>query len=274
MNNKRTTILIISYDNNDVRSLNVNTHFIKHYKNYLKGLFLLCLVVILSIFSLIYYMHGINSENSVLSGRLVYMTGQIELIDSLKLHERMDIIRSNLIQINNYIQSRGVMKSNEGGEVADKDVSDLSKIPYFEEKSSMFLNSVQNIPLGVPHNGIISSEYGYRFNPFGGRGGEFHPGIDFKGQIGDSVFATADGIVQRNDWYGGYGNAVLIDHGNGLQTLFGHLSRVNVEPGQKVRAGELIGFLGTTGRSTGPHVHYEIRKSGIDIDPNPFIKLN
>lgn len=274
MDNKISTILIISCDENNVKSINVNTHFIKHYKKYLKGLFLLCFVVTLSIFSLIYYIHSLNSENSGLTSKLEYMTGQIDLIDSLKLHEKMDIIQSNLIQINNYLQSRGVMKSNEGGEVVEKDVSDFSKIPYFEEKSSMFLNSVQNIPLGVPHYGIISSGYGYRFNPFGGRSGEFHPGIDFKGQIGDSVFATADGIVQRNDWYGGYGNAVVIDHGNGLATLFGHLSRVNVQPGQEVKAGQLIGFLGTTGRSTGPHVHYEIRKAGIDLDPNPFIKIN
>ena len=274
MNNKRSTILIISYDEKKAKSINVNNHLIIHYKKYIKGLFLLCFVVTFCIFSLIYYIHSLNSENSGLTNKLEYMNGQIELIDSLKLREKMNIIQDNLIQINNYLQSRGVMKNNEGGEVVKKDVSDLSKIPYFEEKSTMFLNSVQNIPLGVPHMGIISSEYGYRFNPFGGRSGEFHPGIDFKGQIGDSIFATADGIVQRNDWYGGYGNAVVIDHGNGLTTLFGHLSRVNVQPGQPVKAGQLIGFLGTTGRSTGPHVHYEIRKAGVDIDPNPFIKIN
>ena len=137
-----------------------------------------------------------------------------------------------------------------------------------------FLKSVYFVPLGLPHEGNISSEYGFRKNPFGGYKGEFHPGIDVKGEMGDNVYATADGIVLRNDWYSGYGNAVVLDHGFGLTTLYGHLTRVNVVPGQRVKAGDIIGFLGSTGRSTGPHVHYEIRKNGDDIDPNPFVSIN
>ena len=127
--------------------------------------------------------------------------------------------------------------------------------------------------MGSPYYGDVSSGYGYRYNPFGGRGGEFHPGVDFKGATGDEVYATAGGVVEKSDWYAGYGLAVVIRHENGLSTLYGHLSRVNVGDGQRVKAGDVIGYLGSTGRSTGPHVHYEIRKDGIDIDPYPYLKI-
>jgi len=128
--------------------------------------------------------------------------------------------------------------------------------------------------MGIPHNGRFSSMYGYRRNPFGGYSGEFHPGLDIKGVLGDPIFATADGFVNRCDWYGGYGNAVVLNHSFGYQTLYGHMSRINVLQGEEVKAGDLIGYMGSTGRSTGVHVHYEIRKDGIDIDPFPYIKLN
>ena len=274
MDNTKSTILIISYDNSKVQSVNVHTHFIKHYKKYLRGFFLLCSLVLIGILSLFYYIYSLNSDKKGLSARLIEVTQQVDLIDSLKLRQKIDNINTNLLQINNYLHSRGIVTENQGGEVTNKEVSDLSKIPYFEEQSKSFLNQVQNVPLGIPHVGIFSSGYGYRYNPFGGYSGEFHPGIDIKGQIGDSILATADGIVQRSDWYGGYGNAVIIDHGNGISTLFGHMSRVVVHDGQKIKTGDLIGFLGTTGRSTGPHVHYEIRRNGTDIDPNPFLRLN
>jgi murein DD-endopeptidase MepM/ murein hydrolase activator NlpD len=273
MDNKKSTILIVSYDDNNVKSININSHFIKHFKKYLRGILLLFTFILFGIIILFYHIHNLNSSNSSLANKIITITNQVDLIDSLKLKEKIIQINNNLLLINNYLQTRGVLNNNEGGEASDKGVSDLSKIPYFEEESKLFLKRIQDVPLGIPYNGNISSGYGYRFNPFGGYSGEFHPGIDFKGQIGDSVYATGDGIIQRCDWYGGYGNAVVINHGNGLTTIFGHLSKVNVEAGQKVKAGDLIGFLGTTGRSTGPHVHYEIRKNGTDIDPNPFLKL-
>lgn len=288
MDKNKSTILVISYDNSKVKSINVHSHYIKYYKRYLKGFFLLCSFALVGILLLFYYIHSLNSEKNGLSDRLVKITNEVELIDSLKLKQKIDNINNNLLQINNYLQTRGIGSENEGGEMVNKEVTNppwrtgiswesipAGKIAYFEEKSNLFLNQISNVPLGIPLIGSlrrISSGYGYRFNPFGGYSGEFHPGIDIKGQVGDSVFATADGIVQRCDWYGGYGNAVVIDHGYGLTTLFGHLSRVNVEQGQTVKAGELIGFLGSTGRSTGPHVHYEIRRNGTPIDVTAFLR--
>jgi murein DD-endopeptidase MepM/ murein hydrolase activator NlpD len=177
--------------------------------------------------------------------------------------------------IDSYLKSRGIISQhNIGGELIYRESGNKELLFSLEEQSVVFSNLLRNIPVGYPYDGEVSSNYGYRRNPFGGFTGEFHPGIDIKGQYGDPIYATADGVVNRCDWYGGYGNAVLINHSHGYQTLFGHMMKVNVEQGQEVKSGDLIGFMGSTGRSTGPHVHYEIRRDGIDIDPVPYLKPN
>jgi murein DD-endopeptidase MepM/ murein hydrolase activator NlpD len=274
MDNKTSTILIIGYDGNSARSINIKTHFIKFYKRYLA---LLASIVLLSIIGLLYlFMHinDITSENINLAYKLFNINKEVDLIDSLKLKDKLNNIDNNLSQIQGYLRSRGVMEyPNAGGESSENHNKDLYKISFFDEQSEVFLNKVEKMPLGYPYNGEISSGYGYRYNPFGGRNSEFHPGVDFKGSVGDNVYATGDGVVERSDWYEGYGLAVVIRHESGLTALYGHLSRVNVIPGQRVKAGEVIGYLGSTGRSTGPHVHYEIRKDGVDIDPYPFLKI-
>ncbi|WP_277667554.1 M23 family metallopeptidase [Novosphingobium lindaniclasticum] len=99
-------------------------------------------------------------------------------------------------------------------------------------------------------------------------GMRFHAGIDLAAREGDGVFATAEGRVVQSGWSGGYGLAVTIDHGNGLQTRYAHLSRLGVMAGEDVRSGELVGLVGSTGRSTGPHLHYELRRFGRPIDPS------
>jgi murein DD-endopeptidase MepM/ murein hydrolase activator NlpD len=134
--------------------------------------------------------------------------------------------------------------------------------------------TTSNIPLGYPFFGEMRSDYGYRPNPFGGRGSEFHKGIDWKGNVGDTVRCTGDGEIVNADWDKGYGKCVTIKHTNGIECLYGHLSEFNVTSGQKVKAGDVIGFIGSTGRSTGPHLHYEIRVNGIDINPHYFLTLN
>lgn len=275
MDNKTTTILFISYDHSEVKSININSHFIKYFKRYLLAISLFIILCGVGLYALLFQMKNINIENWGLTSRLHDINKKVELIDSLKLNEKLKNIQSNLMMIHTYLLSRGVLSNtgNAGGEPSINHESDFSKIGFFEEQSVLFKNSLESLPLGIPHKGPVSSGYGYRYNPFGGYGGEFHPGIDFKGQIGDSVFATADGTIIRDDWYSGYGKAVEIYHENGISTLYGHLTSICVTNGQQVKAGELIGFLGTTGRSTGPHVHYEIRKNGLDIDPNPYLKL-
>jgi len=127
------------------------------------------------------------------------------------------------------------------------------------------------LPSIWPHAAKINNEYGFRRNPFGGRAYEFHAGMDIDGDRGDIVVAPGNGIVTEAGWKGGYGNMIEIDHGNGLTTRFGHLSKVEVEAGASVSRGEMIGLVGSTGRSTGPHLHYELRVNERPINPRFFL---
>ena len=127
------------------------------------------------------------------------------------------------------------------------------------------------IPLGKPVSSGISSRYGYRKNPFS-EAREFHGGIDFRGKTGTEVVATADGVVEKAKRVKGYGKHVLIKHKKGYKTLYGHLSKMGVTKGQRVVAGEKIGEIGSTGRSSGPHLHYEIIRHGRRINPDKHIR--
>ena len=122
-------------------------------------------------------------------------------------------------------------------------------------------------PTGWPTNGFISSGYGLRWN-----GAEFHQGIDIAAEMGTPIVATADGVVTIAGWNaGGYGNMVDIDHGSGVSTRYGHASAVVVTPGQRVRRGQIIAYVGSTGHSTGPHLHYEVRLSGQPVNPSSYL---
>lgn len=123
-------------------------------------------------------------------------------------------------------------------------------------------------PVGSPlRTSGLSSGFGMRQHPLLG-GFRFHAGVDLAARQGDEVFATAAGRVVQSGWSGGYGLVVTIDHGGGLETRYAHLSRLGVAAGEAVEAGELIGLVGSTGRSTGPHLHYELRRFGQPIDPS------
>jgi murein DD-endopeptidase MepM/ murein hydrolase activator NlpD len=129
------------------------------------------------------------------------------------------------------------------------------------------------LPLRQPLQGRLetTSPFGLRLDPFLGRLA-LHPGTDLRAAIGAPVLATAAGKVTNASYDGGYGNMVEIDHGDGLSTRYGHLSAILVRVGQTVGAGEEIGRVGTTGRSTGPHLHYEVRIDGQPVDPMRFVR--
>ena len=116
-----------------------------------------------------------------------------------------------------------------------------------------------------------SSGYGVRSDPFRGTAA-FHAGVDMPGPMGTSIYATADGIVGRAGWASGYGNLVELQHGQGISTRYGHLSAILVQPGQRVQRGQLIARMGSTGRSTGSHLHYEVRLEGHAVNPVPFLQ--
>jgi len=127
------------------------------------------------------------------------------------------------------------------------------------------------LPTMWAHLGKINNEFGFRRNPFGGRTYEFHPGMDIDGERGDLVTAPANGTVIKAGWTGGYGNMIEIDHGNGLTTRYGHLSKIEVEVGDTISRGQLLGNVGSTGRSTGPHLHFELRLNDKSINPRHFL---
>lgn len=124
-----------------------------------------------------------------------------------------------------------------------------------------------SIPRGLPVNGYVTDGFGMRRNPFNGEGREVHEGLDIAVDFGTPVTATADGLVIYAAPHAGYGNLVIVYHSNGITTRYGHLSRISVEAGQRVKRSDQIGNAGSTGRSTGPHVHYEIRENDQSVDP-------
>src|SRR5690606_23210627 len=117
----------------------------------------------------------------------------------------------------------------------------------------------------------LSSSYGMRVHPVTGRVAR-HNGIDIPAPRGTPIYATADGIVGRAQRLGGYGNYVEVEHGNAIQTRYGHMSSYIVRPGQQVRRGDILGYVGSTGRSTGNHLHYEVRIEGAPVNPMPFVR--
>ena len=131
-----------------------------------------------------------------------------------------------------------------------------------------------SIPSRAPVDGVnLSSDYGMRTHPVSG-GRRAHKGVDLAAPIGTPIYATADGTVSRADWFSSYGLYVAIEHGGKLQTRYGHMSRLNVAAGQQVRKGDIIGFVGSTGRSTGPHLHYEVRVDGAAVNPVPYMQAD
>jgi murein DD-endopeptidase MepM/ murein hydrolase activator NlpD len=132
------------------------------------------------------------------------------------------------------------------------------------------LDYLNSIPSAYPVYGTITSPFGMRKSPFG-YGSEFHPGIDISVPVGTPVKAAGKGVVTYAGWLTGYGNAVIIDHGYGIESVYGHNSEILVKVGQSVKRGDIIAKSGNTGRSTGPHVHFEVRVNGNPIDPMKYL---
>lgn len=130
------------------------------------------------------------------------------------------------------------------------------------------------IPSAQPVQSMsLTSNFGIRIDPFRG-GRAMHAGVDIPGPYATPIYATADAVVGRTGWIGGYGNLIELEHGKGIQTRYGHLSSILVGPGKRIKRGDLIGLMGSTGRSTGNHLHYEVRIDGRAVNPTPFLQTN
>ena len=185
-------------------------------------------------------------------------------------------IQAKLKTINSYMNKRGLrgLSFKKVNVDSDKPVNDTKLYGDFNNYLDKLVNNIAYMPMGYPRLSSFTSFFGYRSNPFDFGGGEFHPGIDFKGHRGDPVKSTASGRVIFAGRAGGYGNCVRIKHPNNLETWYGHLSKINVKEGQRITVGDVIGKVGSTGRSTGPHLHYEIRKNGHPVNPKQYLSLN
>ena len=137
--------------------------------------------------------------------------------------------------------------------------------------SSAGLADLTSTPTLWPVIGHLTGTFGERMDPFSGEGA-FHTGVDISSQYGDSVRVSADGVVIEADERAGYGRLVVVDHGFGVTTYYGHLSSFNVLVGQQLRRGDTIGNVGVSGRSTGPHVHYEVRINGAPVNPMRYLR--
>jgi len=175
------------------------------------------------------------------------------------------------------ISSRAAM----GGpleEVNENNAAEASADAQFRSlvQSWKRLDSLEEASIAIPSmqpvaDMRLTSSFGVRSDPFRGTAA-FHAGLDIPGPVGTPIYATADGIVSRSERAGAYGLLVEINHGKGIQTRYAHLSKMLVDPNTRVRRGQLIGLMGSTGRSTGPHLHYEVRIDGRAVNPTPYIQ--
>ncbi|MER3446504.1 MAG: hypothetical protein C4291_06490 [Candidatus Dadabacteria bacterium] len=190
-----------------------------------------------------------------------------------KLEERLSNIEKRLLEMQELLDKKGIKNElSVGGEFIPANQLNLSHADFVEENINELFDIVRSFPVGTPLSGEINSGFGYRKDPFNSKLA-FHSGVDIDAKFGQPVVATADGVVEQAGWYRTYGETVIIEHKDDYQTLYGHLSKIRVREGQSVKAGDIIGYTGSTGRSTGPHLHYEVIKDGKSIDPINYLFL-
>jgi murein DD-endopeptidase MepM/ murein hydrolase activator NlpD len=168
-------------------------------------------------------------------------------------------------------ETADIYTRNSGGPLSMADMDPEDAEIEKQLRAIIATSNQASIPSLWAHMGKINNEFGFRRNPFGGRTYEFHAGMDIDGERGDHVVAPANGVVVEAGWKGGYGNMIEVDHGNGLTTRYGHLSKIDVNVGDSITRGQVMAFVGSTGRSTGPHLHYELRLNDRPINPRRFL---
>jgi len=197
-----------------------------------------------------------------------------EQLASLQLYAREVSIAYGIKQ-----KLEGPQDISAEGKLVPSFAESLEDYNFLRTASSLSLQSrsaarmrVASTPSIWPVEGRIWGPFGRRGDPFSGEGTEFHTGIDISAPPGTPVRATADGLVVGAGWSGGYGRLVVIDHGGSTETYYAHLSRILVQIGQEVRRGALVGEVGSTGRVTAPHLHYEVRVGTAPVNPYHYMK--
>lgn len=217
-----------------------------------------------------------ESENARLRAENERQRVQLE-----KLNNRIEAVEDtsrHLVEMSGVADENKLSVSGKGGPALPFDEMMVNvielKAKFLEQELQAYETVLKEravVPNIWPVKGSLDSGFGGRRNPFGGAGYEYHEGQDIEAQTGTPVSATANGTVLCAGWQNGYGQVVYIDHGNGLQTRYGHLSQINVSVGQIISRGDVIGLSGSTGRSTGPHLHYEVRINNEPVDPINYL---
>src|SRR3954469_2115568 len=273
---EKTTILFVNKGPQNLKPLQISSNLVLNWKKYLAGLSLFFLGLISTIVYLIINNIQQYKSQRILSQKINSMYRIPEQTDSSELRKKLTNIDKQLSTINGFLKARGIQTvyKESMSNKADSNAASITEMSDFYEG---YLNHVSYdisyTPLGLPFNGPITSTFGQRENPFGGTHVETHTGLDIKGPIGGEVKAMAKGEVEFAGCKSGFGNCVILKHGNGFETLYGHLSKILVRAGQKIDIGQLIGLIGSTGRSTGPHLHYEVHHYGQKINPKSFLNL-
>ncbi len=274
MAKRKTSILFVNADSRQKKSVQIPTFILFHWRKIILSLVALLFITVAALSFMIYDKTS-DYYTLMFTEKLKKANKIRSMIDIDKAKESFNEIDSSVIRINEYLSKRGLEKwkmENVGG-VSDFDITEIDELAHkYENRILQVEDIVRQIPMGKPNNGKITSKFGYRANPFTGRNVELHGGIDFRGEIGTPIHATAAGTVVYANRKGGYGNCVIIQHNKELKTLFGHMNSILVQEGDEIEVGDVVGTLGNTGRSTGPHLHYEIYKNDERINPAEFLK--
>ncbi len=280
---KDVSTVIIVNKNQQTRSIQIKTKHLERLNRYLLSALLVVVCLGLSIFYLQKQNNAKDEENHRLAMQLsklkISIPAKIKVDNSATAQSYIQAIQGKLQTINSYLKKRGLKgfttgSTGDGGKAMAPELSATEQYAAYNDYLERMVLVTAFTPLGYPHSvDHLTSNFGYRSDPFDASHAEYHPGIDFGGTIGDQVKCTANGKVIWAGWYGGYGNCIRIEHGNHLETLYGHLSKIGVKVGQKVSVGDVIGAVGSTGHSTGAHLHYEVRKDGKPINPINFLTL-
>ncbi|MRM95285.1 M23 family peptidase [Riemerella anatipestifer] len=273
---------------------NINNKYI------LGGLFLI--ILLQSLFIIKLYSEKDDKQYEV---NLVKINTQKDSVDYSKIKQDLGLIHSTVKDLHRFLVSKQVVNSNIEN-LAQDSFNNSVYLAKMANRYSQYLvdlqEKLQTVPLGIPTEGYISSNFGKRKNPIPPKTVlaslkpstktnidsvttkinstpkepeqmQFHKGIDIAVSIGKDIKSAAAGTILFAGEKSGYGKCVIISHGNGLATLYGHLSQVLVKANDKIKAGETIAKSGNTGRSTGPHLHYEVHKNGTPINPKLFLTL-
>ncbi|MCT4206046.1 M23 family metallopeptidase [Elizabethkingia anophelis] len=276
-------------------------HFFSSHKNLRYTIYGLLAVVLVQAVVMITFIN--KKDDKVYLVNLVQIKDKKDSLDYTEVKNNLTQLDRVVKSLSNFLTSNNI----EAPQIESLDAENLSNGIYLSQQANRYTQALvdyqtklQQIPLGIPTNGEISSNFGVRKNPIPPKrivmagvnlpktdsAGtatvkptqdpevmQFHKGLDIAVPFGSDVRSAAQGTVIFAGQKGGYGNCVIVSHGNGLATLYGHLSSILVSPNQQIKVGEVIAKSGNTGRSTGPHLHYEVHKNNTPVNPRLFLGI-